>query len=180
LREYLRRAAIGAASRQVTALAGGVRATVVTKKVTQCKGGQPDPPLPFDDWTVQAVKLSDGVVDMRVFPNDAVADAPTYLDVSFYDMPTLENIILPSGERVAFTLTRYISHDACVNFQTQLDESLQQDCVALLSKKGECDEAWLKAVVFPDDYVGARDRPYINDVIEGRLGHAGTAGREKR
>lgn len=169
LREYLRRSSIGGASRQVSSLIGRLGAKVRTSMVTQCRGSDPEPSFPFQEWNVQATSLNDGIVDMVVVPDmeSKNSDTPTYIEVSFYDVPKLENITLPSGARIAFVLARYVSHDACMNFGKLLDDSLQQECAALPAGGVPCDRAYLKAVVLPDDYVGTHDRANSSNAITG-------------
>src|SRR5215472_14526437 len=122
LREQLRRVAIGTSSRQATALASAARATVTTHGVTQCAGQAPkvEPVFPLRDF-VFVDKLSDGTVAIRVVPASAsdsnLESESLRLRVTFYDMPSLENVVLPNGDRVAFTLSHYVSSDVCREFK---------------------------------------------------------------
>ncbi|MCU0591983.1 MAG: hypothetical protein MUC57_10980 [Desulfobacterales bacterium] len=135
LREQLRRIALGASSRQITALVGGAGATVTDHNLRYC-------------------------VDKKA--------QPIHLNVSFYDMPALENFVLPGGDRVAFTLSDYKSFSSCKYFKEQLSESQKADCEDLM--RGEpCDTAVIRAVVFPEGYIGHRDRPYIGDLLTGKF-----------
>jgi len=166
-RERLRRAAIGASSRQITGLVGAAHATVSTHQITQCEGQEPklEPALPLADVHPIIDKLKDGAVSMRLVPDSELE--PLYLQVTFYDMPSLENTVLPSRKRVALTLARYISRNVCERFRAELDETLMADCDSILTEKQACTRAWIRVVVLPKEYIGARDRPYFNDLLSG-------------
>jgi hypothetical protein len=71
-------------------------------------------------------------------------------------------------------LTEYVSFAACTQFKDQLDHASQLLCEPLLAGNKHCDEAFIKAIVLPDDYIGPRDRPYKIDKIEDRVGHMNT------
>lgn len=166
-RERLRRAAIGASSRQITGLVGAAHATVTTHQITQCEDHEPrlEPPLPLADVHPIVDKLKDGMVSMRLVPDSELE--PLYLQVTFYDMPSLENTVLPTRKRIALTLARYISRNVCESFKAELDETLKADCDSMLADKQACARAWIRVVVLPKEYIGARDRPYFNDLLSG-------------
>jgi hypothetical protein len=180
LRERLRRIAFGASSRQITALTGAAQATVTTHRIkswTDKKGGK-DKPLLVSPSTLPLIgdvipfidRLKDGTVTMRLVPKNEAGGGievePVYLQITFFDMPSLENILLPNGDRVAFTLSNYMSYDSCKEFKEQFDEPLRSNCDDLLkSKEQDCDIAVIRIITFPKGYIGARDRPYLNDLI---------------
>ncbi len=177
LRESLRRAAYGATSRQAMSLVGGAKADAASVKVTQCKGGAPDPALPFPDWLIQVVNLRDGKVSVAILPEINPSEssgaakhvAPSYIEITFYDMPSLENSIMPTGQRVAFMLTEYVSFEACTKYMDEIEPVIQPQCITLLANKEQCDEAFIRAVVLPDGYIAPRDRPYKIAAIEERV-----------
>jgi hypothetical protein len=174
LREQLRRVAVGTSSRQATALVTTAGAKLTTYRVTQCRGEAPEvqPDFAFRDFLI-VDKLSDGAVAMRVVPaepSDSKQETESLrLRVTFYDMPSLENVVLPNGERVAFTLSRYLSADVCREFKEELDESTRSDCQNPDYEKRVCDRAWIRAIVLPKQFIGVRDRPYFNDLITGKF-----------
>jgi hypothetical protein len=174
LREQLRRVAVGTSSRQATALVSRAGAKLTTYRVTQCRGEAPvvEPAFRFTDFLI-VDKLNDGAVAMRIVPAkppDSTQETESIrLRVSFYDMPSLENIVLPNGERVAFTLSRYLSSDVCRKFKEELDESVRSDCQNPRYEKRVCDRAWIRAIVLPKQFIGVRDRPYFNDLVTGKF-----------
>jgi hypothetical protein len=174
LREQLRRVAIGTSSRQATALVSAAGATLTTYRVTQCRGEalKVEPAFAFRDFLI-VDKLSDGTVAMRVVPAEASDSKPETeslrLRVTFYDMPSLENVVLPNGERVAFTLSRYLSTDVCREFKEELDDVTRSDCQNPDYEKRVCDMAWIRVIVLPKQFIGVRDRPYFNDLITGKF-----------
>jgi hypothetical protein len=176
LREQLRRVAVGTSSRQTTALASTAGATATTHRVKQCRGEEievePAFTLTFSDFLI-VDRLSDGSVAMRVVPAEASGSkAETEslrLRVTFYDMPSLENVVLPSGKRVAFTLSRYLSDEMCREFEKELDEVTGSDCKNPEFKDKVCDRAWIRAIVLPKQFIGVRDRPYFNDLVSGKF-----------
>jgi hypothetical protein len=173
LREQLRRIALGASSRQITALVGGAGATVTDHNLRYCvdkKELSVDPPFLFKDSQLLVDKMKDGLISIKAVPDRAQESRPQpiHLNVSFYDMPALENFVLPGGDRVAFTLSDYKSFNSCKYFKEQLSESQKADCDGLM--RGEpCDTAVIRAVVFPEGYIGHRDRPYIGDLLTGKF-----------
>lgn len=172
LRNNLQRVAIGASSRQITALVGAAHASITTHKIKQCGGSKPEMDLPFPLEGVNTIidKLNDGAVTLRLVPPGQTE--PIHLRVTFYDMPSLEKMVLPitpvpESKQISFTLSRYISFNACKEFKEQLDQNIKADCEGLLSEKKACDLAWVRVVDFPHSYIGSRDRPYLNDLLAG-------------
>lgn len=178
LRERLRRIAFGASSRQITALTGGAHATVTTHRIKTCSNRPPDvdPPILPNNKEVNPIidRVKDATVTMRIVPRESgMGDQPFFLQITFFDMPSIENILLPNGDRVAFTLSRYMSYNSCKEFKEQFDEPLRSDCDDLLeSKKQDCIEADIRVITFPEGYIGARDRPYLNDLAAGKFAHS--------
>jgi hypothetical protein len=175
LRERLRRIALGASSRQTTALVGGAHAKVTNHHLKYCKGQNVatlDSPFSFEGVRLIVDKMNNGVVYLQVVPDreQETRPQPMYLNVTFYDMPVMENLVLPAGERVAFTLSDYISYDSCKDFKEQLDERPRLDCEDLRrAGEQECDTAVIRVIVFPKGYIGVRDRPYIGDLLTGKF-----------
>jgi hypothetical protein len=187
LREQLRRVARGATSRQTASLVARAKAGSQQLVFEQCEGGDgkspeitPDllPPLPHG---VKGVieQVSDNSVSVS-FAHSALKRASSKtgtittperipVSVTFYDMPALENIRLPGGERAALTLTRFISAQTCERFWMELDESTRNDCSPMLAdanNKGRyCSRATVTLTIIPSTFIGARDRPYLNELV---------------
>ena len=88
--------------------------------------------------------------------------------VTFYDMPVLESVRLPSGERIALTMTRFLSARTCERFWGELDESTRTDCDPVLAElnnhQRDCSRADITLTTIPAEYIGVRDRPYLNEL----------------
>jgi hypothetical protein len=107
-------------------------------------------------------------------PFEAATPRQVPLTVTYFDMPSLENVRVSDGQRVALTLTRSGSSQACRRFSTQMDESARQDCtdtIDLLKNakvfgdhRGACSWATLSIVKIPPDYISMRDRPYLDEL----------------
>jgi hypothetical protein len=194
LRWQLRRAALGNVARQVSALSSLDGARVERMRITDgtCSaaagGGAGDPsqgaedidvPRTFDFGTILINRLEDGSVSLTIVLDDSDRQAdgssqPAQIEfqVTYFDMPVLENIRLPTGERLTVTLGSYFSpreykdfveqipdHVARLDYQSFLDDPTLRDCR----------KAWLTLLKFPDNYIGPRDRPYIENLIKTKL-----------
>lgn len=200
-REQLRRVAVGAIGRQVAALEGlgSGQVRVSHHGINTCRSSDEhqgdakveslndrvSPPLPPDVATgvgaIEFIRLRDGAIDLRIskLPNkDAgpekadLGAGELNLTITFFDMPTLENIRLKDGERVSFSMSKYLSKTRCSRFKADLDESLRIDCAYLESRKENCEIANFRVVILPKNYLGVRDRPYVNDLASGRYSTA--------
>lgn len=189
-REQLRRAARGAATRQIELLRANAGAEVKKVRIEQCQQSPSSAPVFAPDELPSlpgnAIGLVQGVADgavriTLVLPN---AEAPQSskdvvqatqprgvpITVTFFDMPALENLTLPGpgGRRMALTLTRSSSTRTCSRFSAQMDESAREDCNprADASRKsaGTCYSAEVWITLIPKDYIGPRDRPYLSDL----------------
>jgi hypothetical protein len=189
-REQLRRAARGAATRQIELLRANAGAEVKKVRIEQCQQDPssapvftPDvlPPLPGN-----AIGLVQGVADGSVritlalpesgvpVPSNGVVQPAqprgVPLTVTFFDMPALENLTLPGpgGRRMALTLTRSSSTRTCSRFSAQMDDSAREDCNpradAPRASAGTCYSAEVWITLIPKDYIGPRDRPYLSDL----------------
>jgi len=187
LREQLRRVARGATSRQTASLIARAKAGSQQLVFEQCDVGEgkspeitPDllPPLPHG---VQGVieRVTDNSVSVS-FAHSALKRASSKagtitsperipISVTYYDMPALENVRLPSGERVALTLTRFISAQTCERFWMELDETTRNDCSPMLADANNngrfCSRATLTLTIIPSTFIGVRDRPYLNELV---------------
>ena len=193
-REQLRRVARGASTRQIELLRANARARVQQVRIQQCQHSPssqpvftPDelPPLP-DNTRGLIKRVADGSViialsvptvdtSARVAPPDSpnsIVEAPPSrevpITVTFFDMPTLENVRLADGRRVALTLMRSASTRTCERFSLQMDETARLDCNPQpdddRKRPGVCvwTEVWITLI--PKDYIGMRDRPYLSEL----------------
>ncbi len=186
LREQLRRVARGATTRQTASLiarAGARSQELVVQQCDSSDGASPEikpdllPTLPHG---VNGIieRVADGAVNVSFAHSQttqpsaaaAVTTTPQRVPVSVthYDMPALENVRLPNGERVALSLTRFISAQSCERFWTEIDETTRNDCSPLLADANNngryCSRADLTLTLIPADYIGVRDRPYLNEL----------------
>jgi hypothetical protein len=190
LRWQLRRAALGNVVRQVSALSSLDDAKVERLRITEGKcstfegGGADDPsqgaqdidePRDFDFGTVLINRLEDGSVYLSILLDESEEQAggttqPVKLDfeVTYFDMPVLENIRLPTGERLTVTLASYFSPREYKEFVGQFPAYLAQDYQSFLDSPDlrDCRKAQLTLLQFPDSYIGPRDRPYIQNLIK--------------
>jgi hypothetical protein len=186
LREQLRRVARGATTRQTESLIARAQATSSEFTVQKCDSPQSPatitpaflPGLPGGASGLVEDVSAAGVVSVSlIMPTGSTVkngEAPpprrVPLNVSFYDMPALENVRVPSGERVSITLTRFLSASSCERFWNQVDESTMVDCGPLLEKSNDasnpqsCSRADLSVIVLPRNYIGVRDRPYLTEL----------------
>ena len=184
LRWELRRAALGNGVREVSALAGLEGARVQRLGITNgaCgtgpaagESGDIDDPRVYPFGTILINDLDDGRVSLSLMLADGedAADGvgqPRRLDfqVTFFDMPVLENIRLPTGERLAVTLESYFAPLEYDAFVADIPErAVRLDYRSILDDPAlrHCRKATLSLLTFPDGYIGPRDRPYIQNLI---------------
>jgi hypothetical protein len=193
-REELRRVAYGATTRQIELLQANAKARVQRVRVKQCQASASSPPVFTPDFLpglpgdVRGLikRVGDGSVDvaLRVPDSDAgarmaasVASGGAFnsaltrwvpIGVTYFDMPALENVRLPDGTRMSLTLTRSASARSCARFQAQMDESARKNCDPLpdAAPQGEgiCNWAYLSITLIPKEFIGMRDRPYLNEL----------------
>ena len=193
LRWQLRRAALGNVMRQVSALSSLDGAKVERLRITSgtCSAFAPadeedpgqwtqdiDEPWIFDFGTILINDLDDGSVFLSIVLDESEKQSndstqPLKLDfrVTFFDMPVLENIRLPTGERLTVTLASYFSPLEYKDFVEHLPDNVAQDYRSFLDSRElrECRKARLTLLQFPDSYIGPRDRPYIQNLIKTKL-----------
>jgi len=184
LRWQLRRAALGNVARQVSALASLDGAKVERLPITEGTcfegGGEDAPshinkPRDFDFGTILINSLEDGSVHLGISldKSEDLADGTTQpvnldFEVTFFDMPVLENIRLPTGERLTVTLSSYFSPREYREFVGQFPFNIAQDYKYFLDRPdlSDCRKAQLTLLQFPDSYIGPRDRPFIQNLIK--------------
>jgi hypothetical protein len=186
LREQLRRVAGGAAARQTAALISRAGAQSEQLKIEQCKTvdkpqGEINPSfLPTlgqgAEGFIESV-AGDSVNVSILYGSRAGAPASVGVDlepqrvrfaVTFYDMPVLESVRLPRGERVAMTMTRILSARTCERFWSELDESTRIDCGPVMAdlnnRQRDCSRADITLTTIPPEYISVRDRPYLREL----------------
>jgi len=185
LREQLRRVAGGAAARQTAALIARAGARSEQLKIEHCKtaGNAVEINPSFLPALGQGAEgfiesVAANSVNVTVlYRTDAhppvavgVESEPQRIRfaVTFYDMPVLESVRLPSGERIALTMTRFLSARTCERFWGELDESTRTDCDPVLAElnnhQRDCSRADITLTTIPAEYIGVRDRPYLNEL----------------
>jgi hypothetical protein len=138
-----------------------------------------EPPLPDEVRTeggpVHVMGLRDGALDLTIYTlsrqEEAVASSAgseINPSVTFFDMPTLENLRLLNNKRVAFSMYKYLSSRDCRIFRKNLDKRLEIDCDYLLQSSKDCATAQFRTVILPEDFLGIHDRPFVNDLVAGR------------
>ncbi|MEG1832648.1 MAG: hypothetical protein RR101_04400 [Burkholderiaceae bacterium] len=193
LREQLRRVARGATTRQTASLIARAGARSQQLVIEQCDSSDGTPPaikpdlLPTLPHGVNGIveRVADGTVNISLAHSlavqataatPAVTTTPQRVPVSVthYDMPALENTRLPNGERIALTLTRFLSAQGCERFWTEIDETTRNDCSPLLADANNrgrfCNRAEITLTLIPADYIGVRDRPYLNELSATKSG----------
>ncbi len=99
--------------------------------------------------------------------NPVFSEAPRF-SITFYDMPYIDNTRFTTGSRLAVILEKFISPADYAPFLEQITEpTLRQDYLDLSASKPRILRmAVLRLVLFPEGYLGLRDRPYLEEVIQ--------------
>ncbi len=190
-REQLRRVAYGAVSRQIAQLLANADASVQERVITQCRSRtSPDETpdfgptgqlidLPDGSTTLFVMQVGDGYASVKLLPSgerraerreegleSRDSDALTPLTVTFYDMPMLENMHLPNRSRVGLSVRSHLSTQSCQRFARQLEPTARSTCEGFLREAdgAVCDRVTLAIVNIPEDYIVARDRPYLRNL----------------
>jgi hypothetical protein len=122
---------------------------------------------------IKADGMSDGLVNISMdYKKSKASDqgfkAPTF-EISFYDLPYIDNSVLDLDMRVGVILTKYFSiHDLDL-FKDRLDKKLIKDYEDLKAG-GIIQYAELRIIKFPAKYIGNRDRPYLQEIIQSLVG----------
>jgi hypothetical protein len=117
--------------------------------------------------------ISDGMVDIsleytRSKASDKAFKAPSFV-ITFYDMPYIDNSVLDKDMRVGVLLTKYVSIRDLDMFRDRLDKRLIKDYQDL-KDGGITQYAELRIIKFPAKYIGNRDRPYLQEIIQSLVG----------
>lgn len=169
-RYALRRVGTGLSSRQTRALGSleGTRTYSITVK--KCEGDMPgveEPTEAADDADrppieiIQVLEMEDGQVDLLVDLNTPDNDgAPVKFRVNHYDMPYIDNSRLSAEVRLAVVLESY----HCPSQSRFLEQMGRTELVEDYAAEGNCERANLRLIEFPSNYMGLRDRPYLEDM----------------
>jgi len=113
--------------------------------------------------------ISNGRVEIALEYNkrkasDSSFKAPSFL-ISFYDLPYIDNSVLDKDMRVGVVLSKYVETGDLSRFRNRIDRKLLQDYEDLKGD-GISQYAELRIIKFPAKYIGNRDRPYLQDIIQ--------------
>jgi hypothetical protein len=117
--------------------------------------------------------ISDGMVDISLEytkskSSDQAFKAPSFI-ITFYDLPYIDNSVLDLDMRVGVLLTKYVSIRDLDLFRDRLDKKLIKDYEDLKAG-GISQYAELRIIKFPAKYIGNRDRPYLQEIIQNLVG----------
>ncbi len=117
--------------------------------------------------------ISDGMVDISLEytkskSSDKAFKAPSFI-ITFYDLPYIDNSVLDIDMRVGVILTKYVPIRDLDLFRDRLDKKLIKDYEDLKAG-GITQYAELRIIRFPAKYIGNRDRPYLQEIIQDLLG----------
>jgi hypothetical protein len=127
----------------------------------------------YSDY-VKVTSLKDASVSiLGPFSAKASQAVPPSFTVTYFDMPLLETVRLSSGERVAFTVAKHVSARTCSRRLD--DDSLTPGERAELGErcghlKERCEWASLAITILPADFIGSRDRPYLDQLAKRQRG----------
>jgi hypothetical protein len=116
--------------------------------------------------------ISDGMVDISLEykkskASDSGFKAPSFI-ITFYDLPYIDNSVLDKDMRVGVVLSKYVATGDLDRFRDRLDRKLLKDYEDLKGG-GISQYAELRIIKFPAKYIGNRDRPYLQDIIQDLL-----------
>lgn len=178
MRGELRRIGRNLSIRQLNALAAlqgsEVSKYVILKKATGELQVIPDAPLSNSSGATLPVEIlpediSDGVVDITLDYRKGTTSESTFKPPSFvltfYDLPYIDNKVLDKDMRLGVVLSKYVDTGDLDRFSDRLDQKLVQDYKDLKTD-GIVQYAELRIIKFPAKYIGNRDRPYLQDIIQ--------------
>ncbi len=121
---------------------------------------------------IKAHDISDGMVDIALEykkskTSDSGFKAPSFI-ITFYDLPYIDNSVLDKDMRVGVVLSKYAATVDMDRFKNRLDRKLLKDYEDLKGN-GISQYAELRIIKFPAKYIGNRDRPYLQDIMQNLL-----------
>jgi hypothetical protein len=113
--------------------------------------------------------IYNGIVDISLEykkskTSDSSFKAPSFI-ITVYDLPYIDNSVLDKDMRVGVVLSKYVETGDLVRFRDRLDRKLLKDYEDL-REDGISQYAELRIIKFPAKYIGNRDRPYLQDIIQ--------------
>lgn len=113
--------------------------------------------------------LDDGKVEIsleyqKTKASDQGFKAPSFI-ITFYDMPYIDNSVIDKDMRVGVVLTKYVATKDLDIFRDRLDKRLIKDYEDLKAG-GIVKYAELRLIKFPAKYIGHRDRPYLQEILQ--------------
>lgn len=122
---------------------------------------------------IKADQMADGLVDISLDyrkskASDRSFKAPSF-QISFYDLPYIDNSVLDMDMRVGVILTKYVAIRDLDLYRDRLDRKLIKDYQDL-KDGGIMQYAELRIIRFPARYIGNRDRPYLQEIIQNLVG----------
>lgn len=176
LRSELRRIGRNLSVKQLNALSSlpgsVVKRVVIIEDVNGGLTAVPDENVNGNGTVPVEVKpqgINDGNVEILVdYQRNKATDqgfrAPEF-EISFYDLPYIDNSVLDKDMRIGVILTKYFNLEDLELYRANLDRKTVKEYEEL--KAGGIKRyAELRLIKFPAQYTGYRDRPYLQEVLQ--------------
>jgi hypothetical protein len=117
---------------------------------------------------IKVSDMADGMLDISLeYRKSKATDpgfkAPSFI-TTFYDLPYIDNTVLDKDMRVGGVLSKCVNTSELDRFRNWLDPKLTRDYEELRDS-GITQYAEIRIIRFPAEYIGNRDRPYLQDII---------------
>ncbi|HNQ86099.1 MAG TPA: hypothetical protein PLP82_10150 [Deltaproteobacteria bacterium] len=117
---------------------------------------------------IKVSDMADGMLDISLeYRKSKATDpgfkAPSFI-TTFYDLPYIDNTVLDKDMRVGVVLSKCVNTSELDRFRNWLDPKLTRDYEELRDS-GITQYAEIRIIRFPAEYIGNRDRPYLQDII---------------
>ena len=176
LRSELRRIGRNLSVKQLNALSSlpgsVVKRVVIIEDVNGGLTAVPDENVNGNGTVPVEVKpqgINDGNVEILVdYQRNKATDqgfrAPEF-EISFYDLPYIDNTVLDKDMRIGVILTKYFNLADLELYRANLDHKTVKEYEELKAG-GIRRYAELRLIKFPAQYTGYRDRPYLQEVLQ--------------
>lgn len=176
LRSELRRIGRNLSVKQLNALSAlpgsVVKRVVIIEDVNGGLTAVPDENVNGNGTVPVEVKpqgINDGNVEVLVdYQRNKATDqgfrAPEF-EISFYDLPYIDNSVLDKDMRIGVILTKYFNLEDLELYRANLDRKTVKEYEELKAG-GIRRYAELRLIKFPAQYTGYRDRPYLQEVLQ--------------
>jgi hypothetical protein len=116
---------------------------------------------------VMNAKFGDGKVRLSLEIPSSKNNEPPSFSVGFYESPYLDNTRFSSDARLAVVLEKFIAPKQYARFLTRIESgSLRDDYLRYQEDLPEgCEYAAVRVLLFPEGYMGLRDRPYVEEIL---------------